>query len=426
MKAQRTEKGQAIVLIALALVAMIGFGALAVDAGRDYAERRRAQNAADTAAFAAAFHASQNKGATNAELEAIALAQAAENGFIRDAKVDIAIYHPPVDPEYAARADADRFYQVVVTTAIAPAFAQVVSQGERYIQVEAIAEVIPSKSLTDGNALHAASKTASPAMWFAGGGGAKADEDGNVTVNGGNVFSNSGAVVSGKMNGSGKITVNGGGINVVGGFDKVGSGIISPVPTTNIDPQEIEDLPVPDCTTSAAFPERTFNKNQPTMDPGRYTNTVKINNGDMHLKKGMYCFEQGFDFSGGRITSDPEGVFLVVLGGGITINGNSTSELYRANGIEDQAGTMWSGMLIYVASNEVVKITGGASLDLAGTVYAPRSHCDIGGNSKPNTILGFSSSIICDTVKVHGSAKVQINYRDEENAMLPPKIQLHH
>lgn len=425
MKAQRTEKGQAIVLIALALVAMIGFGALAVDAGRDYAERRRAQNAADTAAFAAAFHASQNKNATNAELEAIALAQAAENGFVRDAKVDIAFYHPPIDPDYATRPDADRFYQVIVSTAVAPIFSQVLSQGERYIQVEAIAEVIPSRSLTDGNALHATSKDASPAMWFAGGGGAKADVDGNVTVNGGNIFSNSNALVSGRMNGSGKITVNGGNILVVGGFDHVGSGLISPAPTPNVAPQALEDLPVPDCTTSASFPERTYT-NQPTMEPGLYKQNVKINNGDVHLKKGMYCFKDGFDFKGGRISSDPEGVFLVVLGGDISINGNSNSELYRPNGIEDQGGTMWSGMLIYVAGNGEVKITGGASLDIAGTIYAPKSHCDIGGNSKPDTILGFSSSVVCDTVKVHGSAKVQINYRDEENAQLPPKIQLHH
>ena len=42
------------VLIILAIVALFGFAALAVDIGRLYAERRRIQSAADAAALAAA------------------------------------------------------------------------------------------------------------------------------------------------------------------------------------------------------------------------------------------------------------------------------------------------------------------------------------------------------------------------------------
>ena len=39
--------GQAIVLIALALVAMVAFAGLAIDGGMVYSDRRHAQNAAD-------------------------------------------------------------------------------------------------------------------------------------------------------------------------------------------------------------------------------------------------------------------------------------------------------------------------------------------------------------------------------------------
>jgi len=48
------EKGQAAVILAVALVALLAFAALAIDAGAAYAARREAQNAADAAAMAGA------------------------------------------------------------------------------------------------------------------------------------------------------------------------------------------------------------------------------------------------------------------------------------------------------------------------------------------------------------------------------------
>lgn len=45
-----SEKGQALILITLGIIALIGFTALAIDGGRAFEERRHAQNAADTAA----------------------------------------------------------------------------------------------------------------------------------------------------------------------------------------------------------------------------------------------------------------------------------------------------------------------------------------------------------------------------------------
>src|SRR5574337_792710 len=49
------ESGQAIVLIVMAMVGLVGLTALAVDGGNAYSDRRHAQNAADTAALAGAL-----------------------------------------------------------------------------------------------------------------------------------------------------------------------------------------------------------------------------------------------------------------------------------------------------------------------------------------------------------------------------------
>ncbi|MBN1886645.1 MAG: hypothetical protein JW850_01590 [Thermoflexales bacterium] len=51
---KKSENGQAIILIALALVVVLAFAAMAIDLGNVFTERREAQNAADAAALAGA------------------------------------------------------------------------------------------------------------------------------------------------------------------------------------------------------------------------------------------------------------------------------------------------------------------------------------------------------------------------------------
>ena len=55
MVGTRNERGQTMIQLALALVVLMGIGALAVDVGMGYLERRRMQNAADAGALAGAY-----------------------------------------------------------------------------------------------------------------------------------------------------------------------------------------------------------------------------------------------------------------------------------------------------------------------------------------------------------------------------------
>src|SRR5438309_7427594 len=53
---KHAQRGQAIVLVALMIVVLLGFVGLAIDGGRAYLDRRHLQAAADAAALAAAYN----------------------------------------------------------------------------------------------------------------------------------------------------------------------------------------------------------------------------------------------------------------------------------------------------------------------------------------------------------------------------------
>lgn len=74
-----SERGQALVLIALLMVGLMGVMGLVVDGGNAYAQRRRMQNAADASALAGARQVNQ-MGATNGQILAKVNDYATRNG----------------------------------------------------------------------------------------------------------------------------------------------------------------------------------------------------------------------------------------------------------------------------------------------------------------------------------------------------------
>jgi len=76
---KHTESGQALVLLVLGLVGLLGFTAVAIDGGQMYSQQRRAQNTADNAALAAALRATQGL-----DYVAEALSIADSNGYDDD------------------------------------------------------------------------------------------------------------------------------------------------------------------------------------------------------------------------------------------------------------------------------------------------------------------------------------------------------
>jgi uncharacterized membrane protein len=98
---RRPQSGQILVLTSLAMVAIIGFAALAVDIGFMYSGRRRMQTAADAAAVAGATALRDGQSVT-----ASAKGGSSINGFTDgQSSVTVTVNNPPAGGTYVGNAN---------------------------------------------------------------------------------------------------------------------------------------------------------------------------------------------------------------------------------------------------------------------------------------------------------------------------------
>jgi hypothetical protein len=431
----RSEFGQVFAILVLVLGGLIGFTALAIDGGMVYSERRRAQNAADSGALAAALAKAQLE-----NLHAAALNRASSNGFDTiwepcnpsgydctlgtGSRWTVEVTNPPRVGDFAGHPE---YIRVVIRTEVETAFAHMVFKGGLRTTVEAVSRVWPPQNIVPGYALYGTTKTECKGLWFSG--------TGNTTITGGSVFSNSNAdsvsCQSGVQDGSGAITVGPtpANIQVVGGFDLGGSGSVSPLPVVEGAPQDdLRPIPTPDCS---ALPDygavSVVAGKSATLGPGRYASISFKAGASVTLNPGMYCIygTKGFTGTGGSISGS--GVMIYLQDGGFDLGGNSLVALAaedKSGVLVDPADNDWRGMLVYADPNNSnpVKLTGNTGTTYTGTVFAASSDCTINGTGDNIGLL--SSQIICNTVKITGTAQVNIDYNPDQTYSLPPAIDL--
>ncbi|HEX9675184.1 MAG TPA: Tad domain-containing protein [Anaerolineales bacterium] len=432
---RRTESGQVLIILVFALVGIIGFTALAVDGGMLYSERRRAQNAADTGALAAALAMTQSQ-----NLHVAALNRTGGNGYdttwgaCDPAGYDctlgtgtswtVEVSNPPRTGDFAGDAE---YIRVVVSSEVEGAFAHLLFDGGLRTTVQAVSHVWPGQNIVPGYALYGATKFDCKGLWFSG--------TGDTNITGGSVFSNSDAdsasCQSGVQDGSGAITVGPPpeNIQVVGGFDDGGSGVVSPLPVVEGAPQDrMRPIPTPDCSGLPDYGKVIVTAGaSATLQPGRYESINFNANADVTMDPGMYCIygSKGFTGTGGSISGS--GVMIYLQDGPFGLGGNTLVALAaEANSgvLVDPSQNDWKGMLIYVdpSNSNEVKITGNSGSTYTGTIYAINSDCTVNGTGDSIGLL--SSQIVCDTIKITGTALVNIDYAEDEAYSLPPAIDL--
>lgn len=437
-----SERGQALVLIVLAIIGVLGFSALAIDGGMLYAERRRAQNAADTAAFAAAMAGLQ----TGGDWHSAGITQATMNGFSDDDKNDVFVNSPPASGPYAGRTG---YYQVIIRTEFSPFFAQFVYSGKLENTVEAVARSKPAQAISPGNAIHATSTDQCHAVWFQG-------SSGTILYDAG-VYSNSNAAGTSNCASvakkSGDLTIQNGNITAVGGIldeddivfkDEFGNTLTGAQRSALIDentslPMEITDIKAPVCSGVARSKNDAGNKVGGIyfLQPGDYADGINVGNDEVHLESGIYCLDDDLVMTSAQAALIGNGVLIVMRGSdsSVSINGGRLELSSYTGGFLYDYGTPpkdWSGMVIYMGMSNLgtVNITGGANSKLWGTVYAPGefSHsgaksakCDLTGDA---STFNFRAQMICNSVRVTGNVTLQIYYEESEQYHEPPTVEL--
>lgn len=445
MKRRPSEKGQALVLIILAIVGIFGFAALAVDFGKLYSDRRRAQNAADAAVLAAGFASTRPATGLTAEQAAFEAARQSleKNDYVNNpGVVDINVTHRQ---EVDASGITIDYYQATIHQVVDKIFSQFVYNGPFDFTVMAETKVNSKGSYSGTDAIRVLSPDGCGALFLDGGN--------KIIVDGGNITSDSTAgdcpdrpaetrgasCTSGVQNGSGEIDIIGGSLNLVGEWRKkstsgdiniIGGGAINSCVA-----QKTFTPPLKPTCGSDTYDVGSYNSDA-VLSPGQYPNGIKVtgDNTDIELKPGLYCLGDDFSMTKGILIGS--GVMFYMAGGSFNVGGGTVANLVYSSDLPDTGNPdmNWSGMLIYMPEENhgQVILGGGSSTSYSGTIMAPglppndgnpdsQYKCIIGGNGTSESV---NSSIICYTLKVAGTAELKITYKPENNLQSWPNMSL--
>ncbi len=388
------QRGQALVMIALAIVGLVGFAALAIDGGNVFSDRRHSQNASDTAGFAAAL--ALTRGETN--WKNFGFDRAKNNGYDpADGVTKVDVYLCSELPQTVngivltctgkglpAGADPAEYVYVHIKSSVKLFFAPVVGWRQIINNTDAVVHAQTEKEtkMFPGYAI-VSTMTGCPA------------------------YNHDPFKVSGS---SGTTIINAGIL--------VNSNCQDPDPAYQ---QDGASSTVKTDTGVCVVGDADYNHTIPP--PGK-----------LLLQKGIYCFDDGIDLQStwdittdlndnGQYDSGSEGVFFYVAHGDITFNGSSHLDIHAITTTEQNFPKDYVNYLIYVPpTNEAtVKITGDNGSQFWGTILAPSSYVVLNGGTGT---VGLHSQIIGYSVAIEGNGNLNVTYNaaDTPTTTLSPSL----
>lgn len=420
-----TENGQAIVLIVLAMISLLGITALAIDGGMAYSDRRQVQNAADAAALAGGLQKANGRTETN--VRQAAWNTAGENGF-DNSQVTTTISGP--------FSDLFGQYYLVYVTIVSPvetAFLQFISGGSLQNTVEARARAYPSQPALPGYALLAMGDCTTEGghqISITGGG----NSGGVETFQGGmfiNVPEGSGnhCAVDPPNQGVGIIAHDGRHLSSVGSHAYSGESNISPLPVINDlnggsrieDP--LFDLAEPVCTGNGSEvggvfqPGRYGGSGQPDIDGGTYAPGIYCISGDVHLS--------------GNEVIEGDGVVLYMINGGLNFSGNAGMRITAPTSINclgtagsPSSSCTYAGIAVFMArsNTSTFEVRGNGGDAIHGMVYALNGTIQAsGGGSDPNDTTVYGQ-VIARRIYGNGNGSFQVTYNENETYHKAPVL----
>jgi hypothetical protein len=469
------ERGQALILIALAAIGLVAITALAVDGSAKYSDRRHAQNAADASSLAASLEKTNllTGGATESDCSTAtgytntafcqdvidaAWDRATENGYDGLLSNDVDVYSPPIDGPYAGN---HNYVQVFITSRVNTFFARVIGIAQTRNTVEAVALAKKGGILGDGAMIISYDPDPNCSSGVGSGGGS-VDVTGNakIKLTGGGIFLNSDETCGFSIPNCADLEIDpGAGINSVGVDNINQDGCAEqadefPNQDSVIIPDDVEFPAVPPECGINPPPTPTYlgvntldNKGEWLIYPGYYTQfphqLLVSNKQHIFMASGVYCIDpggpsQGKDLSWSPVdfvelngstdpiknkyqVYNPDGVTLYIkTGGGFTLNANNPTLLDASTDGDYQ------GYLIILEGNqssiEDCSITGGAEIDINGMIFAP--YCDITVNGDSTSVAYINAQLIGWDLKINGGAGITFNYDPDNKVKIHRKVGL--
>ncbi|ROQ01164.1 putative Flp pilus-assembly TadE/G-like protein [Stella humosa] len=420
----RAQDGATALAFGVTATVVIGFAGVAVEGGSWYVQRRSAQTAADTAAFAGAMAVSAQAAALGAARET-----SARNGFT-DAIDDtlVTVNHPPISG--AATGDMTAV-EVVVRRQIPLQLAALFIQGATEVTARSVAraEILPGGAacvLTLGNG-----SPQQVSMSF-GGNGLVSASSCSLVSNSSISQTGSSSVRAFTMRSVGSISVSSP-ENVV--LDRPAS---AQQPAT-VDPFAAgtpgTGIPLPASTGTCNSTGQSVGSNaNVALAPGRYCssgNSPALDiKGTARLSPGVYYLQNGdLDIGAQANVTCPtctpgNGVTFVFTGSSASIGGPQVNGGATVNLVGGTAG--YTGVLMYqdprISSAGSYTLNGGGNINTAGLFYFPKSNLTMNGNfgGSSTSCKAFTSA----SLTITGTADLYVDAQGCATLGVDPATQL--
>jgi len=403
------EKGQALILIALAAIGLFDFAALAIDGSRAYSNKRHAQNAADTAALAGALSYAREGDTDN--IETVALVRAKDNGYeTNGTSTEVIVTVTDVPDENCPGDAVGKDITVTIDSYVQTTFARVIGRKTLDSGATATSRACGFKfvPMFNGNAVVGLSNTSpcafdtgnsSSVKWKVKGGGIFSNgcgfskEDDTVTFDPGRCISTPSGTASGHW-----------------------SCVPRPAYSYDWDKYVMANMPPNPCDGTPGDIGKS-----PPASGSTFTN-------------GVYCISNLDDYDSTDITlnnatlyvTDDE--FSLKFAGGGGFFGNPT-QAGSYPGSDDYANYY---MVVEPADfctkfsdnhHQVLEWRGNGAGTFYGTIFAPSACLDLRGNGHAD---GMHTQVIGWIVGSNGTADTYVNYQQDENHRIPisPSISL--
>lgn len=396
------EDGQALVLVAVCMVALMGFAGLAIDVGQIHHVRHQLQADADAAALAGALEISECNNTNNcSSMQTAALHALSENGLSGTTLLTQCSPLPnPIagsvlvlnnGPCYSGSKSADPNYgdpnyvEAVLAAKVPTIFAGVIGVSSVNVMARSEATIGNNKNCLFISAADPSSTSNQLLI------------NGNATLDASTCSIMDDSSSSTALLVNGHSTVKATHIAVHGGALMNGN-VSMPNPSTHV-PAQSDPLAYlnsePPQSSGCTYNNKLVNSGNGTvaLSPGTYCGGLILNgNAAATLSPGVYIMQGSMLVNGGGSLTGSGVTFYFTSGGTLTMNGNAHADL-----VAPTTGT-YAGILFYQSPGDssTMILNGDSTSVFEGALYLPSAGLTINGNGNlaAYTIVDAASMII--------------------------------